>query len=347
MLLLIATIVSSALAILGLVALVVAWWLPTPSLVKCLRETYAKCIIEILRWFSACVVLYLKVIENASSDWNYVVGTCISAWLFWALTQILIEHRTKAALVDIAAKDREIKVLERQIDIRTSIIAQVHGVVSDKHSRLNRVKLNQNRNRRHKDLLGRLSPLEQMHLIVARLGIALLNFHDAPNSAAAQVLKFRIGLYVENRGFLEPLVGIDISNRGYDPFSSFKQHRERFRLDNTLNPSKAVQCVVEHLPIIVPDTLADPDFEFFEGSQSNYLRSMIAYPIEGIKGLNGKTCKAAIVVDVPCSGFFKVEDAELLGLVIDEFGIRLALESHLLYVVDSVEETSNDCKKNS
>ncbi len=57
-----------------------------------------------------------------------------------------------------------------------------------------------------------------------------------------------------------------------------------------------------------------------------YLRSMVAHPLTGFcpDGLNA--VRAALLIDTDVAGFFRVEDREMLELILSEFAARIDLE---------------------
>jgi len=128
---------------------------------------------------------------------------------------------------------------------------------------------------------------------------------------------------------MAPRLGFDLSNKEYDPFSSYEKHRDRFLLDNRTDPAHTVQCIQQRQTLIVSDTEQE-GLAFFEAAQKNYLKSLIAHPISGLRGPSGVVGDAALVIDTNRAGYFNEADRELLELWLAEFSARLVLESHFL-----------------
>jgi hypothetical protein len=149
---------------------------------------------------------------------------------------------------------------------------------------------------------------------------------DAASAGGHYNQNFRIGLYAEQNGLLLPLDAFDLNTRSHEPFSSYRKHADRFRLDNDVNPSHAVRCVREARLLIVPDCANHPMFQYFNDQQRNYLRSMVAYPLPDFcpDGIN--PVLAALLIDTDVAGFFQERDSQIMQIYLKEFAVRLALE---------------------
>src|SRR5262249_8067117 len=91
---------------------------------------------------------------------------------------------------------------------------------------------------------------------------------------------FRVAVYLDNCGVLEPKFGIDTQRPGYNPFTSFQRHQGHFQLGGSGPSSEAVLCVRNRQLLIVEDcdeAATRGTFAFFNTNQRNYLRSMAAY----------------------------------------------------------------------
>jgi len=89
---------------------------------------------------------------------------------------------------------------------------------------------------------------------------------------------FRVCLYVDSGGILNPLDGFDLDTRKHHPFTSYLKHQQHFRLDNLTDPAHAVLCIQLRRLLIVPDCEADASFRHFSEEQRTYLKSLVAYP---------------------------------------------------------------------
>jgi len=68
------------------------------------------------------------------------------------------------------------------------------------------------------------------------------------------------------------------------------------------------------------------EFHFFNEDQRGYLRSMMAYYLDEVCGLDGTMTVAALVVDTDAPGFFREASRDSLEFCLREFGARLKLE---------------------
>lgn len=149
---------------------------------------------------------------------------------------------------------------------------------------------------------------------------------DAISAGGNIKQNFRVGLYVEEAGRLEPRDAFDLATKSHTPFASPRTHPERFRLDTEAGPSHAVRCVRQGQTLIVADCEADWGFQYFEDVQPNYLKSMVAYPLQDCRPDGIRIVKAALLIDTNVTGYFREEDREVIESRIHEFALRIELE---------------------
>ena len=78
--------------------------------------------------------------------------------------------------------------------------------------------------------------------------------------------------------------------------------------------------------LIVPDCANHPGFQFFHARQPNYLKSLVAYPLFDFSPDGAAPVRAALLIDTDVAGYFQEKDAEMIGICLNEFAVRIALE---------------------
>jgi hypothetical protein len=144
---------------------------------------------------------------------------------------------------------------------------------------------------------------------------------------------FRVGLYIELDGILKPVYAIDLNNPEYDPFQSYRNHPDFYRLAAQGNTALVVRCVRERQTLIAEDCVemaGRGEFHYTGEPQRSYLRSMVAFYLGEVCAEDGSMRKAAVVVDSDTPGVFKESDRDSLEWCLGEFGGRLRLEMLLL-----------------
>lgn len=329
--------VSLCLLISGVVAAILVFrkWDAIKSLYG---DTWAKFGVAAARWLSAVLAILQKQVSPGGSALAFGVFIAATAWLVWEAVQYIAERKLKQSLGELESELIQQRVIasqrERQINIRASMMSFLRSLVNDKKQRLRGMDTpKETAAKRLARLSDCLSPEEHMIAILGSLAASLRYLHPLPGSAESLETNIRIGLYAPEQGFMTPRLGFDLSNKEYDPFSSYEKHRDRFSLDNRTDPAHSVQCIQHRRTLIVADTEADSKqerFAFFEEAQKNYLKSLIAHPISGLRGPSGDVGDAALVIDANKAGYFNEADRELLVLWLEEFSARLVLESHFL-----------------
>lgn len=168
-----------------------------------------------------------------------------------------------------------------------------------------------------------LAPAAQVQILLEWL-TSLFRMHAMNEDGLRHNQNFRVGLYAEHEGRLEPLAAFDLATRSHAPFSSYAAHVDRYRFD-TPGPSLAVRCVVEGQTLIVPDCAAVEGF-YFHPRQANYLRSVIAHPLSHFCEDGITPTRAALLIDTDVAGFFQEDDREALEILLTEFVARIDLE---------------------
>jgi hypothetical protein len=169
-----------------------------------------------------------------------------------------------------------------------------------------------------------LAPWEQVRILLEALA-SLLRLQAVQQYGVKQSHNFRIGLVSEKDGGLVPLAAFDLATKSHEPFSSYAKYADRYKLDNYRDTALAVRCIQEGRALIVADCAAEAGF-YFHARQQNYLRSIIAFPIDGFCPDGVNQARAALLIDTDVCGFFSEDDREMLELLLREFVARIDLE---------------------
>lgn len=337
---------SLAAALLGAVALLLVglrWsWLS-----QYYREFWAKCAVALFRAMAAISAIVAKSTAPESElplldqPWTSTVFVAILGYLLWEVVGAIGDHKSKLADANhkrtieelnseheeslaLVKQDREDAVLGA---LRLNwLLTHIYKGVSGKHQRILRtMQVNADTRRSLQQAREGFSPNDQIHHLLELL-TSLFHYEAVHHDRNRFNQNFRAGFFVERKGRLEPLSAFELRTYSHDPFSSYIQHADRYRLNNDVNPSHAVRCVREGRTIIVPDCLKEPGFKFFNERQRSYLRSMVAHPLAGFR-LDGTTpVSAALLVDTDVEGFFSEDDREMLEQRLREFAARISLE---------------------
>ncbi|MDY3559838.1 hypothetical protein R5W23_001010 [Gemmata sp. JC673] len=320
-------------AALGLVLFRWSW------LSKRYREYWAKCAVASFRAVAAlsAVVSKFALPTPGAAAWEQPwVSTVVIAglgYLFWELVGALGDHKAKLAKEKIAA-DYQTEICDLRQDrdeaeyqgIRLGwLLAQLRNLTNDKRQRIRRV-VQQTAGARPSVQHARagLDPEGQIQFLFECLAL-LFRMHAIHEDSSRHNQNFRVGLFAERDGRLVPLAAFDLVSRSHNPFSSYTQYADRYRIDNGTDPAHAVRCVREGRTLIVPDCASEPGFYFHE-RQPSYLRSMIAHPLEGFCPDGFNPALAALLVDTDAVNFFQENDREMLELLLREFAARINLE---------------------
>lgn len=351
----IAFVTSIVVACGGLLALlsVIRFW---PWVVPYYREFWAKLAVAFFRFVAAVAAVLAKSAAVApgtpveNQPWVPTILIAAAGYLLWEFVGAIGDHNYKQAKeksaeqyqAEIAAVERakeaaaelhrqEIESLTQdRDDIEAQylwlgrMVSHLRMLVNEKHQRIRRTLQASTTTRGSlPETRLALAPGDQIGMILEKLA-SLLHFEAA--AAGHHNQNFRVGLYAEDQGHLVPIDAFDLNSRRHDPFTSYRQHTDWFRLDNTATPSHAGRCVREGRTLIVSDCAAHPDFRFFHDRQRNYLKSLIAYPLFDFSPDGGVPVRAALLIDTDVAGYFQEEDAEIIELCLKEFAVRIALE---------------------
>ena len=153
-------------------------------------------------------------------------------------------------------------------------------------------------------------------------------YHSRAKQAesANESLDFRVALFEDQDSVLLPCYSFSLQGLKRNCLISPQKCPERFRLDNTVNPSCAVRCLQTQTPIIVDDGRRRRHRGFFlDETQSARLISLVAYPI--IKKKDGQVVyRGALVVDTQVAGFFRKSDKEDILAFLRQIESRLYLQ---------------------
>jgi hypothetical protein len=327
-----------AATILGLVG-IAGLWLWWDAAGSFLAASWPKMVIEIVQWLSL-VVAAGSAYANATDkpDWfpTTIWGIfCVGAWktVHW-----LAEKRIKEE--DQTIKEQLDRANQLAVQL-TGLLGALRGAVREKVKRLCKEVRRQLSKPGIASVRNALTPEPHLQDLLNSLAVFFQSQLPEPDARASN---FRIGVYIERGEVMTPVHGVELKNPGYNPFTSFESHKDRFRLgpENAL-PTEAVICVRQKGLAIVEDCEASAKvgkFFFFNDSQASYLRSMVAYFLGQVSDEHGKMARAALVADTDVAGFFKEKDRASLAFCLLEFGMRLRLEMSLLALLLEREQES-------
>ncbi|MCI0704894.1 MAG: hypothetical protein L0241_27865 [Planctomycetia bacterium] len=277
----------------GFIALCLVWqawsWLS-----QWYREFWAKCAVAGFRAIAAVSAVAAKAaptkVEQPLLEQPWVSTLVIAAagYLFWEVAGAIGDHRYKAAKEKTAADyQKQIDELKQahqdaleeanqdRDDARfqtlqlTWLLAHLRELANEKRQRVRRVvQATASARASIQQVRTGLDPAEQVHILLEWLAF-LFHVEAVHTDSQRHNQNFRVGLFAEKDGRLEPLDAFDLATRQHDPFSSYQQHADRYRFDNTTNPSHAVRCVREGRTLIVADCAEEPGFEFFHDRERN------------------------------------------------------------------------------
>lgn len=338
------------LAISGLVVLVATAWFWTTS-GKYYAEWYGKVASEIVKVIAAAGPIATTFSDSQHKGlwfWPMVLG--IACLGIWAVLSIILESRAKAfAELAKAALGSRVDSLEQQVKNCELELAE-NERAADNLMRLTSV-LSESVNRKAKRLTVELHSRGGNPPRINQVRNALTpkpHLNDLLEALAAffsaqipedrrRSFTFRVGVYVESDGVMTPVHGVRQRDAGYIPFKSFREHRDRFRLDSK-EPAHVVQVVRTTQMLIVEDceaASASGAFFYFDANQPNYLRSMVSYYCGSLCIDNeDKLVPVVIVVDTDATGFFRESDRESIRYCLHEFGVRVKLELLLTALVE-------------
>jgi hypothetical protein len=250
-----------------------------------------------------------------STIWFAAQIVAVAGYAVWEICAWLGDYRSKGTVEKVGQ-------LRRQGVFRTRLLTALRGLVNEKRHRLQQV-ITRSGTGTLPRVKEALSPTQHVGLLLRELVFFLRE--QLPDTEESQHQNFRIGLYVSKDGSMFPIASFDLKHRDRDPFSSYREFHEHFRLDRADAGSLVVRCVREKRMLIVSDCLKEK-FVFYREDQKTYLKSIVAFPI---LLLGGADQMAAIVIDTNRAGHFKEEDRESIEMFMDEFAARLDLEAFL------------------
>ena len=310
------------------------------------REFVAKLGVAFFRFVAAASAVGSKfaVVEVEAPLWQqpWLPTLVIAAigFFLWEVIGVVGDHKFKIAkersakdyLDQIETLEQDKRDAEEQYRRIRNLLSYFRIHVNQKRQRIRRILMDStNLHKSVPQSRQALSPSEQINFLLEQLA-SLLHLSSGSNGMSRQ--NFRVGLYVEESGYLVPIAAFDLNSRKHDPFSSYRHHRDRFCLDNDTNPSHAVRCVRDAQMLIVPECGNHPIFQHFNPQQRQYLQSLVAYPLFDFNPDGTTPVRAALLIDTDLAGHFREEDSGSLKLCLDEFAARLALEYTIKRLVE-------------
>ncbi len=327
--------VSEGVAVFGLVALLLVsfgWrWIRNHY-----HDLHAKVAVAGFRVVAAASALLSRSSPAVEGSWfeqpwvaTYVFA--IVGYLFWEIAGYVGDYRFKLAKeMTLAEHEREVTDLTQSRDeaaleatglewllahLREPVSHELHRVRSVVAQSPGRVSIQQVRE-------GLDSEGQIRTVLESLAGLFRL---DVMSTGGTIRQNFRVGLYVEEAGRLEPREAFDLATKSHTPFASPRTQPELFRLEPVAGPSHAVRCVLEGRTLIVSDCATESGFGYFGEAQRTYLRSMVAYPLIDCRPDGIHVARAALLIDTNVAGYFREEDRELIESRISEFALRIEL----------------------
>lgn len=301
----------------------------TTMVLNRLGELPPKIIIECIQFASGFTsILSAFAVAAEKKDWfQPAIASAVSVFV-WKVVQIIVDLRQKGEAGRAKATSEAL----------TRLLFGIRASVGKKLERIQKAK-SAGKQPTIKHVREALTPEPHLNDLLDQLATVL---HGQLQHGSPKV-NVRVGVYVNQSGYMCPIHGISLKNPGYNPFNSYERHKPSYELNLTNRSCHVVRCVVEKRTIVVPDcerAALTGNFFFSHDDQRQYLSSMIAYHLGVVVNGEGNLTEAAITVDADQAGFFKDADRDTLETILQEFGIRIRLELALQSFLEKRETTS-------
>lgn len=247
------------------------------------------------------------------------------AYFLWEILGILADQWSKVDLTRLA-------VLERNVERFQSLMTTLGDFVATKRSAIAevvRARMEDEKPKTYETKAAFIAVRETMDpdgQIKALLRILTsILVYDSGSASKPGRQTFRACLYVEENGYMIEKDSFDSIRQATAATRSSKspEWRDRYRLDNRMNPSVIVKSVTSGKLIIVTDCEAEGIC--FTEEQATRLKSMISFPFT--IGYDPKNLQnAALVVDTNVTGHFVEEDRGFLENCLVGCSSRIDLE---------------------
>jgi hypothetical protein len=308
--------------VLSLLLILIAW----DSVASWYSSSYAKFFVSISRLISTFVVAKYVVIQEIHAVVAFYLA--VASIFLWETLGLWIDQKKKLAFDRNAA-------LQDQFMHRNRLLTCLRELDNHNKHRLDEEVKNAGSGRVTIENLRRaLNANVQVRRILDQVGAMLKS--ESPERPDGSVQNFRIGYYIECNGYMKESKSIRLDTQAECFLKSYKLEsvEEHFRVDCRHEPAQVVKCVQEQRLIIVSDC-ATQLVRFFHEEQKNYLKSMVAYPINDFGCGSVDKTRAAIVIDTDEVGYFKEEDRTKIEACLKEFGRKLALVNSFSRLVNS------------
>lgn len=177
-----------------------------------------------------------------------------------------------------------------------------------------------------------LAPKPETRQILDSLGIML---ETRVSKKTGRQPNIRLGVYATGAdGVMAPLHAVSMNQRHSEPFSSYREHREGFRVATTERPSQIVRCVQEKTTIMIVANCEQAErdglFHFFSDAQRQYLKSVCVHYLEEVCDPAGRMVEGVLSIDADQPNAFEENEREELLLCLKEFGLRIKFEMLLI-----------------
>lgn len=305
-------------------AMVCFWWRVVS---KYYDERISKFSLAIVRCLAAISAAVPKLLPGGSKndpEWYSIVSAAAVGYVLWEVVGLIGDSKNKK---DDRITQQRYASAVRQAIASDYLLVHLRRLVKEKLQRVCQIATQfRGTSPTVTQIRNGLKPDSQVNIALDLLA-SLFRIDAYSNNNPAQ--QFRTGLFISRNGQLEIVAAFDSNTNGHRPFTSATNFASRYSLENVENPSHAVRCLQKGEMIIVEDCWESEktrEFEFFHDGQRQYLRSMVAYPVDGFT-LDGMTpCGAAILIDTNTPKFFLSADRDRIRQIFDDFAARIRLE---------------------
>jgi hypothetical protein len=248
-------------------------------------------------------------------------GFCVAVWKG---LQHYVEWRVKSA----DKSDRKVaELLKAESAFRSDLLAALRSFVKEKGDVTLEVIQERSHTPRIDDARRALTPGRHLRQILTTLALFL---QTRCKEKLGKQLNVRVGVYAERGGVMTPVHAESLNQSHSDPFSSYRQHTDGFRVDNTARPSHVVQCLRQKRPIWIVEDCEEAEkrgeFHYYSDAQREYLKSIVLHFLGEISDEVGTMTTAVLSIDADQPRAFEESEREDLLLCLLEFGQRIKFE---------------------
>jgi hypothetical protein len=291
------------------------------------KESQVKAVTELVAGASpiaGTLATYTAFTVEEKQSWLWPALFGLLCWGAWKNLQYYVEGLLKSAdKVD----RKEFERAKAESRFRADLLAAFRSFVSRKAERTLEVVRDRTRRPRIDDARHALTPGPHLQQILYQLALFL---QTRCQEKIGKGLNVRVGVYVNTGGVMTPVHSESVNQPQTDPFTSYRQHQEQYRLDTPDRPAFVVRCVRERQQILIVDdcgvAAGRGDFFFFSREQESYLKSMVAHFMGEVCVQGGTMTVGVLAIDADQPKAFEEAEREDLLLCLLEFAQRVKFE---------------------